>query len=465
VKIQVIDKDSNQMLYDIALDDVDNKVTQLRNNEKDLDFEEGDKSFGLLFNNGYSNDNERIKSQLIGNEILETVFKRYSDKESIIGIVNGAVSPIINFTKRFKFIYPEKENLILDVLKTKVENSINIYDSLLNNNKFVLNKQKTDSLSFSYAYLEQTNKKLNILDTIILKLTDGSFDYFNRKNYFKQGVPELYAKDTIKYIYESKPRFKLIDLKLSIDSPESLVENLSKYYFNIDSISTIILNYTFQQIKYISEEKELENIDDKIVSKSNSVDSLYRFKSNFENVKQKDLNFKSNGRSEAEMIIPEIYVLYGMQKREELIERYSKEPEFQKKEIIGNQIIKMLEVLVEIYPDLQKISSMKTTIDSAYTRYSPNPFMDRLAESRIRPHIYSKGMERLLPYLLEELKKSETPEDLKRKSNDILRFRTNMIAFAKSDDEEIDKLNTRMRKENVPERIKRLLGLISMNNL
>jgi hypothetical protein len=463
-QIQVRDLDRKELIYDVNFEDVISKISQIQNKDPDINFVEGDISFGLLFDNGYHPSDEKIKAQLIGNELLENVFTRYNKKASVIGLIKGSKSPVINFTKRFKFVYPEEEASILKELLPKVREEIQSFDTLLTNNKFILNKQKTDSLAFAFSFLEHTIEKLNLIDSAIVKLQDGTFNYTNRNNFYKKGIPALKQIDTIKYTFESKPKVSVVDYGIKINNPDRLVHKLNDFYHAIDSISMSVLSYTLTQIQYISEEKELEIIDSEIVSLSREIDSLYRFKIKFDDIKQKDLNLKSNGRSEPDKIIPEMYILMGMEKKEAWIEKYSKESEFLKKEEIGKELIGFLKTLIEIYPDLQLITIMKPTLDSAYTRFSPNPFMDRLAESRIKPHIYSKGMERLLPSLLEDLKKSSNSEELKKKTNEILKFRKRMLELAIIDDDEIEKLNVRMRRENVPERIKRLLGLVSTNN-
>jgi len=463
-QIQVRDLDRKELIYDVNFEDVIRKIAQIQNKDPEINFVEGDISFGLLFDNGYHSSDEKIKAQLIGNELLENVFTRYSKKASVIGLLKGSKSPIINFTKRFKFVYPEQEASILKELLPKVREEIQSFDTLLTNNKFILNKQKTDSLALAFTYLEHTIKKLNIIDSTIVKLQDGTFNYTNRNNYYREGIPTLKQIDSLKYTFESKPKVSVVDYGIKINNPDRLVHKLNDFYHAIDSISMSVLSYTLTQIQYISEEKELEIIDSEIVSLSREIDSLYRFKIKFDDIKQKDLNLKSNGRSEPDKIIPEMYILMGMEKREVWIEKYSKESEFLKKEEIGKELIEFLKAMIEIYPDLQLISIMKPAIDSAYTRFSPNPFMNRLAESRIKPHIYSKGMEKLLPSLLEDLKKSNTPDELKKRTNEIIKFRKRIIELAASDDEEIEKLNARMRRENVPERIKRLFGLVNNIN-
>ena len=465
VKLIIQDGVSNSTLYSIDYIDVNDKINQLQKNESNLPFEEGTKSFGLLFDNGYDPNSDYIKAQLIGNEILEHVFKRYSDKQSLIGLTPGSESPQMKFTKRFKFIYPEYETPILAQLKLRNSALTFTLDSILSINKFGLNKQRTDSLSLAYALFKLSTKKLELLDSTIITLQNGTFDYINRTTFFEKGIPTLSQYDTLKYVMDNKLKESIVNYGLKIDNAENLVQNLSSYFDSLEQRVNSLLNYTIKQIQLISQQKELEIIDSCIISESEKIDSLYRIEGHFEKFKQKDLNFKSNGKSEPDKIIPEIYVLIGIQKREELISRYSKENEYLKKEEIGKQIIDLLKGLMAIYKDLEVVSTLQASVDSAYTRFSPNPFMERMAESRIKQHIYTAGMDKLLPFMLEELKKASNAEELKRKTEEIIRFRARMIELALIEDAEIDKLNLRMRRETVPERIKRMLGLINQNGL
>ena len=102
---------------------------------------------------------------------------------------------------------------------------------------------------------------------------------------------------------------------------------------------------------------------------------------------------------------------------------------------------------------------MPSSLDSAFTRYIPNPFFDRPAESRIKSHIYQRGAVRLFEYYKELLKNASDHIEINERVEQIFRLRERLTELAARDDEETDRINKSLRRENVPERIKRILGL------
>jgi hypothetical protein len=459
LELKLVNKTTGQTEYNIVYQEIINKLSRLKNNDPAINYKLGEKSFGLLFDNAYEINSDQIKAQLIGNQVLDEIFSKFDSRAAIIGMLDGAEFPEIYFTRRFRFTNSENEVQKIKLLKESVQSTLTDYDNFLSNNKFILHKQKTDSLSIAYVKLEHASKRLQLIDSITSKLVDGSFDYVNRDRFFINGIPELKATDTLKYIIDGKSKIHVMNIGVSIQKPDSLIDQLISYTNAIRKRLNPFIEYCNQKIQFLNEEKELELIEGKIISLVREVDSLYNSMIDFETVKQRDLNFKFNGRSEAQNIIPEMYFLFGVNRKSALIEKYGKETEFEKKQEIGNGLIQILTALINIYPDLKTISRIRITLDSAFTRYSANPFMDRSMESRIKPHIFSRGTERLLPFLLEDLKRANNGEEIIKKNAEILAFRKRMLDIALRDDDEIDKLNARMRRETVPERIKRLLGL------
>lgn len=125
----------------------------------------------------------------------------------------------------------------------------------------------------------------------------------------------------------------------------------------------------------------------------------------------------------------------------------------------GEKLILLLNALDGNYHRIMAIERMPASLDSAFTRYIPNPFFERMAESKIKQHIYQKGGVRLFDFYLDQLKSTKDHQQFVSAIDEVFKLYDRLNELAESDDEEVERLNKRLRRETIPERIRRLLGL------
>jgi hypothetical protein len=152
-----------------------------------------------------------------------------------------------------------------------------------------------------------------------------------------------------------------------------------------------------------------------------------------------------------------VFQRFGINLKNQKIQRYANETEIDKRLEAGRSIINLLNAIIKVKPQLNTIKAMPAKLDKVYTEFRPNPFFDRDVESRIRNGIYTRGTEILLPYLIREMLASENSATLLLNAEQIFKLEAIMLSLARSEDPDVVRLNRRLRRENQPERIKRLL--------
>ncbi|MCC5918083.1 MAG: hypothetical protein JJU02_12245 [Cryomorphaceae bacterium] len=450
--------------YILSFTDVKDKLLELVISSDSANFRKGEKSFGIEFNSGYRLDDPRIEAQKQGNSFLKSVFEAYDVKKSIIGAIAEPRPPIIRFTTRFLYKYPEIEDSIINVILKKTEIFKSEIDTFLNNPSLTLNRNKTDSLSKSYAYFQYAKKKVQRIEDLATRIQDGEFDFVNRAIYYENGVPGFQNADTIKYDgANGKGGVIIQEYPLYLNSSDDLVLNLHAYLEHLQESSKKTINAVEVKISILQKESQIAELDKKIVHLSSLIESLYDLDegdSVLVNVNDLLSTFLKR-QNEKSVLGNEMYGILISKHYNRLISSYSNEEDFEKKVERGNFIVDLLNAFKVVHPKLREIDRMPSQLDSAFTHYKEHPFDYRMMESKFLTGIYSRGAERLLPHLIDELKRFQNGNDVINGVSEIFALRDRLIELSKTDedDRDVKRLNTRLRRENVPERIKRLLGL------
>jgi hypothetical protein len=189
ISIEKKNKNTDSVLVFIQYDDVLEKLAELETNLESLNYTISTRGFGIEFDNGYQRYTPKIKEQQDGNFLLFQLFHLFD-----MCFIEDTVcydKPDVNFTRRFKFIYPESDDSMQVVLRERIDHHTKKLNEFVDNPKYIINKQKSDSLSYFYAYLKHSLSKINIIDDVVTKVEDGYFDFLYRPNYYRNGVPEL----------------------------------------------------------------------------------------------------------------------------------------------------------------------------------------------------------------------------------------------------------------------------------
>jgi hypothetical protein len=448
--------ETGEVVYDEKFEDIRTKIDYLAQNQNDVNYKMGDRPFGLLFNDGYRQDDLKIIAQENGNKILHDVFDFYLDSLGVLMTLPGFVNPVIGNTRRFQYVYPENEQELLEVLRPMVNKMETEYDSIINTSVLRINQQKNDTLAFYYKLLDLALEKSKLIHEVIDEIQTGKFDYQFRDNFYSHGIVGLNGIDTVWYEYQNKKSFSLIEINNGITTPDSLVYNLYKYTISLDAYINRFYDKVSATILSLQQEEKIAKLDEALLNTLDTFLLTYVGSTKLSaNATDEELQ-KIKKLNDLQLAIFKRYTRDVIRiKMQDYIELES----FDKKYVKGNSMIDLLKTLIDIYPKLERITSLSDELDQVFTRYSPNPFFERDIVTRIKQGIYSRGVELLLPYQIEMLKKSSSRAELLEGVEAIFKLDSKMRELANSDDQETNRLNSRIRRESQPERIKRLLGL------
>ncbi|MFN3528493.1 MAG: hypothetical protein ACK417_01050 [Bacteroidia bacterium] len=448
-------KRGDQPATDLAYEDVAEQLASIRLGENE-DFSEGKELFGINFENGYPAFDRRSVAQESGNRWLETAFSRLRNKTETYELQGMVAEPVVGGTRRFKFNYPAYEDSLLPVLAALSQRLELNFDSILSSGSFVLNLQNYDSLSFYYAFVKQAQERIASVQEVISAIDSGAFDYQDRDNFFLNGIIRMHQIDTIRYEYRNRSRTHMVDYGIAIDGPDSLLMQMYRSLQAINAQNKAFETYINRLFTSIQQEQLIDELDAQIIRYLDSVNIRYLGQSRLESVLKVEDVRKRVSISESQFrLYKKLVFEYGRAQVSEYARLSDRERKIEK----GEELAAFYKLIYEVHPLLAEIDRMKVRLDSAYTRYTENPFFERKAETRIKINIYNKGAGILLPRMIDDIMQARTAQDLSRRISDVYMLYHRMIELSQRDDPDVNRLNDRIRRENVPERIKRLLAI------
>jgi hypothetical protein len=455
LSLMLRDRNLNDTLYAVTFDDVKSKLEQItQQHENALGF--GDRKFGIEFNDGYTENNIKLLAQAKGNLVLEQALNYFIDSSGIYFTMPGFTRPQTGYTRRFQYIYPDKEDELIEILHPILNTMEQEYDSIWNLPVLRVNQQRYDTLAYYSSLLKTGIDKITIVREVLAEVESGKFDYEFRDNFYRIGVPGLQGIDSIRFSHRGRPVTWMMELNDKVSSPDSLVLNLYRYVISLDSYISKYYDYVNPILTELQQESQISKSDETIVKLLDTLfitytgDPLIIYNATDEELRSR------NNLNELQLEIFKRYTRAILQRK---MQEYVDTQDYATRLARGEVILGIMQALINVYPQLGRIPHLADELDKAFIRYTPNPFFPRDMETRIKTGIYSRGVEILLPHLIDELKKTSTAEELKEKIEIIFKLDSRLRELAETDDQETNRLNSRIRRENQPERIRRLLGV------
>lgn len=455
ISLLLKEKNSNDTLFAVSFTDVKFKLDRIAHkNENAIGF--GDRKFGILFNDGYTENDTRLLAQANGNAVLQQVLNYFVDSSGIYFTMPGFARPQTGYTRRFQYIYPAKEDELIEILYPMLNTMEQQYDSLLNLPVLRLNQQRYDTLAYYSALLQLGMDKISIVRAMLAEVESGKFDYEFRDNFYRHGVPGLEGEDSVRFSHRGRPMIRVMELKDKVLSPDSLVLNVYRYVISLDAYLSKYYDLVSPILTELQQESRIASSDETIIKLLDTLFITYTGDPIVKhNVSDEELRSKHN-LNDLQLEIFKRYTRIILQRK---MQEYVDTQDFNTRLARGEIILGVIHALIESYSQLERIPKLSDELDKAFIRYTSNPFFPRDLETRIKTGIYSRGVEILLPYLIDELKKSSSAEELNEKINTIFKLDSRLRELAETDDRETNRLNSRIRRENQPERIRRLLGV------
>jgi hypothetical protein len=428
----------------IVFNDVVEKLKE--SNGKNPAYQISENGFGINFNPGYPPSDIRIHSQVAGNQIFTDFLSFLNPFVGIAGNPNCVSFPL---TRKFKYVYPDKDGNELQTLIANCDSLTKQVESFLSQPRYILRKAESDTLAFGYAWILHTKTKLDTIKKH-LDLIDGDFfNYFYRHDYYVNGIAGLNKEDSFNYQYGAEKKSGAFKTGVLVKNASTVIPDLKSY---VDSLSNRLLFWTeVAKRKVIAFEKQesIDSLDLKIVQYALIVDSIYNQYASIAGDNRTDnrpLSYK---------------VIANAQKRflNEKKSNYTSADSYEKTMVRGERLLCTYKVLSN-HAFYDEISSMpRIWSDSLYTFYTDNPFDARPFENKILPAVLQAGI-RLHQHYIIKLFQANNCVELEEATRNFEKLKAKMqYCSSNHTSEEVQFLNRVLRRETVATRIERILEL------
>lgn len=448
-KVEIRDVVSNSIVNSVSYKDVDTKLSELKN-LKDTSFKISENGFGIEFNVGYDSSNPKLSIQQYGNQLfnefvqlIQSFEQENEESESIQ----------FNLTRRFKLVYPEKDVQLLDKLSAKNSELIELTSEFLNNPRLILNKSKSRKLTESFHLLEMAHQKLQIIDTVVQKSNEGYFDFISRDLFYKEGLPGLTDVDTVRYSYDKKDYKIIFPFDKVISNNQNFLSNLLDYSLGLQKLIDENIEFSRKELLVFEQESQIEAIDERIVNKLKIIDSIY-------------LPLKESWQAKDFKDRPIHYNLLDVHLNgliNETNKKYLNEKTFQKKIELGEELNCLLDFFIDSENEMKELDQFSNRIDRMFTIFRDNPFLDRKMETKIYGNINRKSREVLVPEYINGMLRSKNCQDLILNFRKLMLLEDRLAELVKKNDASVQEIDRYVRRENMPQRIERILGIQELN--
>jgi hypothetical protein len=449
---------NDSVIRDLTYADVVQKLERLAKGDTLSGYSIGPRAFGVAFDDGFTADSPFLTAQQVGNDVLTQAQQRLFGAASEPYAYSGLDTMRHGSTRRFIYTYTGEEEaallrsaLMLDTLKA-------ISDRYLENPTLMMNRQKSDSLAFSYGWLMTLQTKLGQLRSAIEKLESDDFRYQDRANYYQDGIACATDVDSIRYDFDGEERIRAVRNEACITSGQDVILNIDRFLKVLKEHLNATAGFLEGELKLLTREQQLSDTEHRILALTDSVFIRYtgRIETNSDNG-----NGNADGLDgQASALHQAVFRNLMVQSRKRMMQDYSNLDRFNEKQEQGLQILALLSTLLEAHERLNVLNTMPAKLDEAFTTFEYNPYMDRHdIKVRKKKRIYEKGVLELWPHMVFRLQNEKDMVRFKQTLDETFNLFDRLIELSKLSDGETDRLERKLRSETDPERIKRTLEL------
>jgi hypothetical protein len=433
------------MLIEFA--DVQQLLNDLQNNRMNQNsrIQMSDKHYGILFDNGYTQQDLRLHAQEFGNDIISKFFESF---ERYINVESDAFEkPIAKLTRRF--IYQYNDPSPWEPIELKIDELLTNATAFINAPSNILYAEQSDSVARAWIIMNHILEKTLILEDVVQKHKTDFFDTRDRNNYYATGVPGLNKKEVL-YFRNRKNENISIDFSPTtlVDTPENFMDQIEAY------LRFLMMKFeknqliAFNQVTDLEQRGNLKTIDSLIVHYEQLNENFYGEISVLSNAPFENLSFEQK-----------IFFLAYQRKLSQLRKNYLNKIEYPEKIDLGRQYIDAMQNLSDNQKRLSDIGRRQKRIDSLFTIYEDNPFDYRKIELPILSQIKEKGL--LLFRHYAELLFAETRTDKFIQRLAAIEQLLDKLEYyaANYNNQDVQALNRALRRESVPNRIERLFEI------
>ncbi|MCC5939190.1 MAG: hypothetical protein JJU34_18060 [Lunatimonas sp.] len=449
--LRLENRNESVAVFDVEYESVIEKLAALQREDSDLDFKMGDRSFGLVFDDGFPSISEEEASQFLGNKVLGEALNVLKSRE--IGGLELEGIDLIDFgaTRRFEYTFTKAEEAALSEAADLIDQSISDIQKFINNSSLSLNRQKNDSLAFSFKLYENSLAKFELLSQEVERLKGDEFKYQSRDFYYQDGIQGINRVDTITYTFDGESRYRIVDNGASLVNGEGIVFNMLAYAQQKAEYISRFDSFLRNSLLEIEREIASQQLEEDILSYLDSLEARFDVGRGFDVM-------DSDGIPLSNFLLG---LYYNFNKKLDISRQaYSNAEGFRARQEIGLDMIGLIQAYLKAYEPIGMVRKRMEILDEAFTRYDYNPYMDRHdIKTRTKRNIYLAAMEYLLPDYRNRIIEVEDYRELLPLIAEMNDAFDRLVEIASMPDAETRTMERRLRRESNPDRIRRVLDL------
>lgn len=389
--------------------------------------------FGALYTEGQKGSDSRVARQAFTNERMQNMLNQ------ALSLDTGFINPAgILRTARFEYEIASHEEAIsrFSILLDSLEKA----QSRIHNQRFFeVNNQRTDSLAWSFAYLQKLKKSSKELRRMESFIRSEQFRYINPAIYLLSHTRFLQASDSLAYAYNGTEKKQAIHFATdSLYSLERLNERILEetlYVYALVEAANVELDKVLKSDK-------LDALEATLVEEKHKVDSLYQ---------------SVEGNPQIISIIRTYERTFLANQFDELKHRYSESDNFQTKQELAYQMLDFLEALSGIPTQLQQVYATRDSVEKAYTESRFDPYTYTYdVETKKKKKLYEKAAEELFAHLINQAKQEK---DLSLAINTLSRVHALHELLFSLLELDTTRMERRLKSKTTPEETAEIIGL------
>ncbi|WP_373522909.1 hypothetical protein [Aquiflexum sp.] len=390
------DLEKDDVIDEVVFYETIRKLNQV-NNIENKGFRVSEEKFGIQFNDGFLSGAPQFSAQRSGNQFITeflTNVMRYDEK-----FVNqsGEVIDYPIHTKKFVFELTRNQQKIVEELPAKFDQLKTTVKDYSERNALMLNRQKSDTLSFAYAFFQFQNQKLKDFDEIMNLIITKEIQYYDLNHLVQDGKTILSETDEISFTFEEENLTREVTYTVG-DFENNFYSVLSDYISQMNAKTMEFKSYVDGSLSKIERDEDLRNIQNQIQERRDQLDEKYLL--------AEDYSFET---LELLQSIHDNILGTGFDRLNEL---YAKEENFDGKKETARKMLDLLNEMENQYQHLTELYSNFDKMDELYMEEVFNPFTYTRYDQRDKPRLYESA-ERVFEYYMIQLQKEEDYTQIK----------------------------------------------------
>lgn len=325
----------------------------------DVDYRVSDQAFGLIFNDGYTQNSEEFQEQYKATFLIEDALSRVLQFEDDFFSEKGILQAYPLTTRRFVYQVSKED-------QSRYDQIIEYYDRLQIQSKqkgvldfLSLNNNTSDSLAFSASYLDYLSKKMDDYQPVMELIRTGEIQYFDTENYLRDGLKFLDAEEEIVYTYKADLLQKTLDFS-EITKQKNLAIDLLAYIEKEWMIFQAIHNFIQVQQVNFRQTNELQVLEERILQEKEGVKRIK--------------NKISPSGDRHQKLIDSVYHHLTIDNYQALLNQYNEEEDFLEKAEIGDEMIELFLFLEGNLSELGRYEKLGNSLRQDFTEMTLDPF-------------------------------------------------------------------------------------------